>query len=233
MPSTSKDPERHGRRHRMTCQQYSVLFYSSAQNCLSLVLLLLHQYFVEEQQQQKVQCALMLLVVIIFTLNTLKARSSSADLPICTALHCTALHCTALHCTALPCPALHCTALQICLQAQSVHSRVQGQAHSLACLLASSVGKQVVVVVCRNVRTSQGTFISSHEDGEGVLAWIENRLSQLTGLPVDHGEVRLPPPANTIAATFKTNTTTRKALVPIVVVVYCNCYHFYCCCLQW
>ena len=61
----------------------------------------------------------------------------------------------------------------------------------------------MVVVVCRNVRTSQGTFIASHEDGEGVLAWIENRLAQLTGLPADHGEVRLPPPENTIANTLK------------------------------
>ena len=42
------------------------------------------------------------------------------------------------------------------------------------------------------MRTSQGTFIASHEDGEGVLAWIEDRLAQLTGLPADHGEVGLP-----------------------------------------
>ena len=59
----------------------------------------------------------------------------------------------------------------------------------LSCLLASSGSKQSAE--CRNVRTSQGTFISSQEDGEGVLAWIENRLAQLTGLPADHGEVRL------------------------------------------
>ena len=44
---------------------------------------------------------------------------------------------------------------------------------------------------CRNVRTSQGTFIARHEDKQGVLAWIEDRLAQLTGLPANHGEVRL------------------------------------------
>ena len=42
----------------------------------------------------------------------------------------------------------------------------------------------------RDVRTSQGTFISRNEDKEGVLAWIEDRLAQLTGLPANHGEVR-------------------------------------------
>ena len=60
----------------------------------------------------------------------------------------------------------------------------------VACLLPVVGSKQAVL--CRNVRTSQGTFIARHEDGEGVLAWIEDRLAQLTGLPVDHGEVRLP-----------------------------------------
>ena len=46
----------------------------------------------------------------------------------------------------------------------------------------------------RNVRTSQGTFISRNEDKDGVLAWIEDKLALLTGLPADHGEVRWPHP---------------------------------------
>lgn len=40
----------------------------------------------------------------------------------------------------------------------------------------------------RNIRTSQGTFIGREEDKQGVLAWIEDRLAQLTGLPANHGE---------------------------------------------
>ena len=43
------------------------------------------------------------------------------------------------------------------------------------------------------MRTSQGTFISSNEDKKGVLAWIEQRLAQITGLPASHGEVRFAP----------------------------------------
>ena len=42
---------------------------------------------------------------------------------------------------------------------------------------------------CRNVRTSQGTFIARDEDKAGVLAWIEDKLALLTGLPANHGEV--------------------------------------------
>lgn len=38
----------------------------------------------------------------------------------------------------------------------------------------------------KNVRTSQGTFIGREEDKQGVLAWIEDRLAQLTGLPANH-----------------------------------------------
>ncbi len=49
----------------------------------------------------------------------------------------------------------------------------------------------------RDVRTSQGTFISRSEDKEGVLAWIEDRLAQLTGLPANHGEVRWSPSFHT------------------------------------
>ena len=44
----------------------------------------------------------------------------------------------------------------------------------------------------RDVRTSQGTFMSRHDDPEGVISWIEEKAAQLTGLPVSHGEVRHP-----------------------------------------
>ena len=44
---------------------------------------------------------------------------------------------------------------------------------------------------CRNVRTSQGTFIARREDKEGVLAWMEDKLASLTGIPATHGEVRI------------------------------------------
>ncbi len=53
------------------------------------------------------------------------------------------------------------------------------------------------VLLHRDVRTSQGTFISRNEDKEGVLAWIEDRLAQLTGLPGNHGEVRCSPFSHT------------------------------------
>ncbi|CAL5227680.1 g10688 [Coccomyxa viridis] len=39
-----------------------------------------------------------------------------------------------------------------------------------------------------DVRTSQGTFMSRHDDLEGVISWIEEKAAQLTGLPVSHGE---------------------------------------------
>ncbi len=41
----------------------------------------------------------------------------------------------------------------------------------------------------RNVRTSQGTFISRHEDQDGVLAWVEDKIALLSGIPAGHGEV--------------------------------------------
>lgn len=44
----------------------------------------------------------------------------------------------------------------------------------------------------RDVRTSQGTFMSREMDPDGVLAWVEDKLSVLTGIPTYHGEV-LPP----------------------------------------
>ena len=42
----------------------------------------------------------------------------------------------------------------------------------------------------RDVRTSQGTFMSRHDDPQGVISWIEEKAAQVTGLPVSHGEVR-------------------------------------------
>ena len=41
----------------------------------------------------------------------------------------------------------------------------------------------------RNVRTSQGTFIARREDKQGVLAWMEDKIASLTGIPASHGEV--------------------------------------------
>ena len=50
------------------------------------------------------------------------------------------------------------------------------------------------LLVCRrrNVRTSQGTFISRHEDQDGVLAWVEDKIALLSGIPAGHGEVCRP-----------------------------------------
>lgn len=43
----------------------------------------------------------------------------------------------------------------------------------------------------RDVRTSQGTFVSRAEDPDGVLAWVEEKTAQITGIPSGHGEVGL------------------------------------------
>lgn len=43
------------------------------------------------------------------------------------------------------------------------------------------------------MRTSQGTFIGRSEDKDGVLAWIEDKIALLAGIPAGHGEVRCPP----------------------------------------
>ena len=43
--------------------------------------------------------------------------------------------------------------------------------------------------LCRDVRTSQGTFVSRDEDQDGVLAWVEEKTAQITGIPSGHGEV--------------------------------------------
>ena len=50
--------------------------------------------------------------------------------------------------------------------------------------------QQCMRVRRRDVRTSQGTFISRYDDPAGVLAWVEEKAAQLTGTPVSHGEVR-------------------------------------------
>ena len=44
----------------------------------------------------------------------------------------------------------------------------------------------------RDVRTSQGTFMTRMDDPDGVLAWIEEKAAQVTGIPVSHGEVSTP-----------------------------------------
>lgn len=67
----------------------------------------------------------------------------------------------------------------------AVEKMCQPDLHLLFCRMSSTC-----VLLHRDVRTSQGTFISRNEDKEGVLAWIEDRLAQLTGLPANHGEVR-------------------------------------------
>lgn len=40
----------------------------------------------------------------------------------------------------------------------------------------------------RDVRTSQGTFIGRGEDPDGVLAWVEEKIAAITGVPPGHGE---------------------------------------------
>ena len=40
----------------------------------------------------------------------------------------------------------------------------------------------------REVRTSQGTFVSRGDDPEGILAYIEDKIAVLTGIPAGHGE---------------------------------------------
>ena len=57
---------------------------------------------------------------------------------------------------------------------------------------------------CRDVRTSQGTFISRHEDKEGVLAWVEEKLAVLTGIPAGHGEVTCPHLSSPLASQHHT-----------------------------
>eukprot|EP01024_Parvocaulis_polyphysoides_P024643 TRINITY_DN2252_c0_g2_i1.p1 TRINITY_DN2252_c0_g2~~TRINITY_DN2252_c0_g2_i1.p1 ORF type:complete len:324 (-),score=54.98 TRINITY_DN2252_c0_g2_i1:443-1414(-) len=40
----------------------------------------------------------------------------------------------------------------------------------------------------QQIRTSQGCFVSRRDDPDGVLAWVEERISQITMVPVGHGE---------------------------------------------
>jgi hypothetical protein len=40
----------------------------------------------------------------------------------------------------------------------------------------------------REIRTSQGTFMSRQDDPMGVLAYIEDKIAVLTGIPAGHGE---------------------------------------------
>ena len=41
----------------------------------------------------------------------------------------------------------------------------------------------------QDMRTSEGTFIDSRDDKDGVLAWLEHKIAAVTLLPVQHGEV--------------------------------------------
>lgn len=40
----------------------------------------------------------------------------------------------------------------------------------------------------REIRTSQGTFVSRGQDPDGVLAYIEDKIAVVTGIPSGHGE---------------------------------------------
>lgn len=40
----------------------------------------------------------------------------------------------------------------------------------------------------REVRTSQGTFLSRGQDPDGILAYIEDKIAVVTGIPAGHGE---------------------------------------------
>lgn len=42
----------------------------------------------------------------------------------------------------------------------------------------------------QQTRTSTGTFLSSAQDPDGVLSWVEERISAATLLPAQNGEVR-------------------------------------------
>lgn len=40
----------------------------------------------------------------------------------------------------------------------------------------------------REIRTSQGTFLSRGQDPDGILAYIEDKIAVVTGIPAGHGE---------------------------------------------
>ncbi len=42
----------------------------------------------------------------------------------------------------------------------------------------------------QQTRTSKGTFLMEQSDGNGVLAWVEERIAAVTLLPRENGEVR-------------------------------------------
>ena len=48
--------------------------------------------------------------------------------------------------------------------------------------------KGETLATTREIRTSQGTFMGRNDDPEGVLAWIEDKIAVLTGIPAGHGE---------------------------------------------
>jgi prolyl 4-hydroxylase len=41
----------------------------------------------------------------------------------------------------------------------------------------------------QQTRTSKGTFLVEQTDGDGVLAWVEERIAAVTLLPRENGEV--------------------------------------------
>lgn len=40
----------------------------------------------------------------------------------------------------------------------------------------------------KNIRTSQGTFMGRSDDPDGILAWVEDKIAALTGIPASQGE---------------------------------------------
>jgi len=40
----------------------------------------------------------------------------------------------------------------------------------------------------QNIRTSQGTFLSRSDDPDGILAWVEDKIAVVSGVPSGHGE---------------------------------------------
>ena len=53
-----------------------------------------------------------------------------------------------------------------------------------ACIRASIAVHRCELLLCRDVRTSQGTFVARRDDKQGVLAWVEDKIASLTGIPV-------------------------------------------------
>lgn len=74
-------------------------------------------------------------------------------------------------------------------RAQAIKDLASG--HMKASQLALRKGETLEENV--GVRTSDGTFLSSKADPSGSLAWLDERISAVTNVPVSHFEVRLPP----------------------------------------